>query len=383
VNNLYRKWTLILLFLILLTGCWDSKNVEQVNYISGLGIDYKDGNFYIYTSFLHFENVGKQEGGGSKEELPVWVAEGVGKTFDSATDQIYYTAEQPISWAHIGELTITTRALEKDGILDEVMDVLNRYSETRSEVMLYATDEEIPRLAQGGPILGTSPWYSRINDPYPVFRQYSLITPITLRNYLIDQKEPGKVIKIPKFGINENKWTKHNEPHPIHEFGGSAFVDKGRYKGSLSVEEIQGVRWMQKEAERVPLYLYKNENDYASIVFTDPKIDIKPEIHGEEVTVSVKVEVTGEIIENPFHKDDQTLVKEAEQQIKKQIKDTYQVALEKDIDVYQFTNHIYKNDPKAFKKLGLENKDWMKSETLKDLKVKVSIASSGKLKLKE
>ncbi|CCG43800.1 spore germination protein [Halobacillus halophilus DSM 2266] len=381
---MYRKWIWVLLSLTLLTGCWDSKSIEQTIYISSLGIDYKDGEFHIYSKILQFENVGKQEGGGGPpEELPIWGAQGVGKTFDSATDKLYKTTQQPISWAHIGDLIITTRALEKDGVLDEVMDVLNRYSETRSEVMLYATDDELPLLAQGTPILGKSPWYSRVNNPYPVFKQFSLITPITLRNYLIDQKEPGKVVKIPKLGINENKWTKDNEPHPIHEFGGSAFVYRGKYKGSLSTEEEQGVRWMQKEAKRIPLYLYKNEEDYASVVFADPKIDIEPEVQGEEVTVSVKVEVTGEIIENPFHKDDQKLVKEAEQQIEEQIKSTYQEALEKNIDVYQFTNHVYKKDPKAFKKLGLENKDWITSETLKDLKVKVSIASSGKLKLKE
>lgn len=91
------------------------------------------------------------------EELPIWGAQGVGKTFDSATDKLYKTTQQPISWAHIGDLIITTRALEKDGVLDEVMDVLNRYSETRSEVMLYATDDELPLLAQGTPILGNHP----------------------------------------------------------------------------------------------------------------------------------------------------------------------------------------------------------------------------------
>ncbi|MGI8316313.1 Ger(x)C family spore germination protein [Halobacillus mangrovi] len=375
---------LVLFSLMFLGGCWDSKTIEQVNYVSGLGIDYENGEFHIYTRFLQFENVGKQEGGGgSQEELPIWVAKGIGKTFDSATDNLYYTAQQPVSWAHIGELVITTRALEKDGILDEIMDVLNRYSETRSEVMLYATDEELSSLAQGRPILGTSPWYSRINNPYPVFRQFSLITPITLREYLIDQKEPGKMLDIPKFALNAKQWKKGNEPHPVHEFGGSAYLYRGKYKGSLSAEEEKGVRWMQKESNRIPLYLYKNEGDYASIIFTDPKIDIKPEIHGEEVSVSVKVEVTGEIIENPFHKGDQTLAKEAEQQIEEQIKNTYLTALEKNIDVYQLTYHVYKKNPKAFKKLGLEHKDWMKPETLKDLKVKASIVSSGKLKIKE
>lgn len=64
MNKLYRKWIWVLLSLTLLTGCWDSKSIEQTIYISSLGIDYKDGEFHIYSKILQFENVGKQEGGG-------------------------------------------------------------------------------------------------------------------------------------------------------------------------------------------------------------------------------------------------------------------------------------------------------------------------------
>ncbi|SDJ09513.1 Ger(x)C family spore germination protein [Salimicrobium halophilum] len=382
MTKLYRKVILVLLSLGLLTGCWDGKTIEHMLYVSGLGIGYENEELVVYARFIELENVGKQEGGGGpSEDKPIWIAKGTGKTFDIATDDLYYTSQLPISWAHLGEIVITTEALKQDGIINEVMDVLNRYSETRSEVILHATKEELPLVAQGRPILGTSTWYSKVNNPYPVFRQFSLVRPITSRQYLIDQEEPGKVLDIPMLSLDKSKWQRGEEPHPTVEFGGSAFVYKGKFKGSLPVEEERGIRWMQEESQRVPLYLFNSKKDYASIVFTSPSVDITPEIKGEEVTVSVDVKVKGSIIENPFYQDEKTLEKDAEEEIKKQIKDTYKYALEKNIDVYQFAYHVYKKHPEKFKELGIEDKDWLKPETFENLNVQVSIVSSGKLKI--
>ncbi|MFG6119796.1 Ger(x)C family spore germination protein [Thalassobacillus sp. B23F22_16] len=383
---MFRKALFLLFSLLLLSGCWDSKAVDQIVFVSGLGIDYQDGEFLVYARILPFQNVGKQEGSGAQgaQDFPLWGAVGTGSSFDSATDDLYYTTQEPISWAHIGEVVFTTRALEKKAIIDEVVDVLNRYSETRSAPWLYVTDEELPTLAQARPILGTSPWYSRVNDPFPVFGQFSTVKPKAIRDYLINRYEPGKVFIIPMIQLNTSKWTKDNQPHPIHEFGGAAFIDHGEYRGSMNAEEAKGLRWMEPESERIPLYLYKDEKDYASIVFTDPKVEVKPRVERGEVKASITVEVAGEIIENPFDEKDDTLKEMAEKKIEEQIRSTYQKGVEFQVDVYQIGYHLYQEEPQAFKKLiGMEESAWLKENTLSDVQVKVDIVSSGRIRTKK
>ncbi|MFG6115942.1 Ger(x)C family spore germination protein [Halobacillus sp. MO56] len=380
---MYKRALSIMFSLLILSGCWDSKAVDQMVYVSGLGVDYQNGEFLIYARILPFQNVGKQEGGGAQgtKDFPLWGAMGTGSSFDSATDDLYYTTQEPISWAHIGEVVFTTRALEKKAIIDEVVDVLNRYSETRSAPWLYVTDEELPTLAQGRPILGTSPWYSRVNDPFPVFGQFSTVKPKAIRDYLINRYEPGKVVIIPMIQLNTSKWSKDNQPHPIHEFGGAAFVDHGEFRGSMNADEAKGLRWIEPGSERIPLYLYKGEKDYASLVFTEPKVEIKPQVEGEGVKASLTVEVAGEIIENPFHEEDDVLKKVAAKEIEEQIISTYKKGLEFQVDVYQIGYHFYQENPQSFKKIiGMKKSNWLKDSTLNDVQVKVEIVSSGRIR---
>ncbi|MCY7482840.1 hypothetical protein M5X06_24220 [Paenibacillus alvei] len=56
-----RLWLLVsILSLVLpLAGCWDIKNVQDMNYVTALGIDYVNGKYIVYTNSLEFTNVAK------------------------------------------------------------------------------------------------------------------------------------------------------------------------------------------------------------------------------------------------------------------------------------------------------------------------------------
>lgn len=48
VRIIKLMWLIVLLHL--LTGCWDIKEIQDINYITAIGIDQEDGNFVVYTS---------------------------------------------------------------------------------------------------------------------------------------------------------------------------------------------------------------------------------------------------------------------------------------------------------------------------------------------
>ncbi|QHE51183.1 Ger(x)C family spore germination protein [Pontibacillus sp. HMF3514] len=377
-----RRFMLMILMVSVLSGCWDLKQLEHAIYVTGLGIDYKDDKMHIYIRSLPLENVGKSEGGsGKKQDAPVWIGHGVGDSFDSATDNIYFTSQQRISWSHIGHIVFTEDALKRDRVIDDVVDVLNRFAETRSAIWLYGTQSEVDELFNSKPILDLSPYYAKENNPNNVYKQFSIAKPKSLRQYLIERYEPGKMAEFPVLNTNQNQWSKREENHPIQEWGGLMIMDKARFKGAYSIKDIKGLRWIEKSTKRAPLYLYKDESVYASIVADSPKVNIKPVVKGSNVQFNIEVEVSGTIIENPQKAKVKELEQLSTEKIKKQIRNTYLKGLENQADIYDLGYRLYKKKPKEFKRLKLSQGDWLKEDTIKDIKVGVTLESGGKLKV--
>ncbi|MFP3380764.1 Ger(x)C family spore germination protein, partial [Bacillus sp. SIMBA_069] len=86
---------LMVMSLVLLSGCWDSKDIQDIQYISAVGIDYQNGQYVIYVQVTSFAGVAKQEGLEPKP-TPVWVAKGRGKTMNEAMNDMYKRSNQYI-----------------------------------------------------------------------------------------------------------------------------------------------------------------------------------------------------------------------------------------------------------------------------------------------
>lgn len=55
--------------LISQTGCWDMKTIQDTNYMTAIGFDFKDGKYIVYGQMLDFASVAKQEGGSPRNRL--------------------------------------------------------------------------------------------------------------------------------------------------------------------------------------------------------------------------------------------------------------------------------------------------------------------------
>ncbi|MFK9116608.1 hypothetical protein ACJEBK_06925 [Peribacillus frigoritolerans] len=55
-----KIWLTLHLFLFL-SGCWDEKTIQDFHYITAIGIDFKDGEYIVYTQLVDFAAVAKTE----------------------------------------------------------------------------------------------------------------------------------------------------------------------------------------------------------------------------------------------------------------------------------------------------------------------------------
>ena len=69
----------LIVVLNLLTGRWDIKEIQDINYITAIGIDQQDGNFVVYTQMMDFTSVAKIDSGKSDKPSQIWTSKTKGK----------------------------------------------------------------------------------------------------------------------------------------------------------------------------------------------------------------------------------------------------------------------------------------------------------------
>lgn len=134
-----RKFVLIAACMaVLLSGCWDAKEPQSVNFVTALGIDYVKGEYTIYAQVLAFGDISKQESSANTEETQVWIATGKGETISKALMSIYPASQQMTLWTHVKAIVFSKSLLNSN--LSECLNSLLRSSELRYTPWVYGTD---------------------------------------------------------------------------------------------------------------------------------------------------------------------------------------------------------------------------------------------------
>lgn len=151
-----RVWILVCLTSLLLSGCWDNNEVQDINYITALGVDYKDEKYIIYVQMLDFATIAKQESNKQTEKAPIWVGRGTGTTLTEALIDLYTSSQQRVSWGHVTALVLSESVL-KPKLLAQVFDLTNRSQEIRYTKWIYGTKDKMEDLFTVSPFFQLSP----------------------------------------------------------------------------------------------------------------------------------------------------------------------------------------------------------------------------------
>ncbi|MNB82438.1 Spore germination protein B3 precursor [compost metagenome] len=146
---------LLLVLPLLLTGCWDSVELNRRAIVSGVAIDRGEGETEKYV--LSFQVIVADEisGQNARGISPVALYTGKGRTMFEALANASRQTARFLSLAHVRVLVVSEK-LAREGIKD-MMDVLERESDTRLTSLVF--------VAKGQPardILSTMTVFSKI-----------------------------------------------------------------------------------------------------------------------------------------------------------------------------------------------------------------------------
>ncbi|TLS37134.1 Ger(x)C family spore germination protein [Pseudalkalibacillus caeni] len=385
-----KLFFIILLPLVFLSGCWDVDEIDRMLYIHAVGVDYKDGYYYLYGQLLNVKSSGTsssskgngQAGGG---QVPAIVGIGKGKTVDEAAFDFYKNLPRRLFWGHLSAIIFSEEALKQKDVVFSTLDVFDRYRETRYTLWISTTPDSVEKLLSSVFLTDISPLQTRISDPMHSYEQNSFIQPKRLKDFLLELNEPSFTAILPLIEVVDSYWKDGGKTtSPGLRINGVSLVSKkDGFNGTLTGTAVKGLRWLTPEAGRNDLMIFSDGSPVASIVFEKPKLKIVPEVKDGNVRFNLKVEMKGTVSELFQEKSEKTLNQLASKAIKKEIKHTYQAALDKNVDIYKITEQLYRTNPKEWKKVTLDgNINPLKSDSLNKIEVKAKINTTGKIELK-
>lgn len=347
-----RYWKLMALILALvplLAGCLDSNEPEQMVYVHGLGVDYKQGRYVVYLQMINLGKLAKSEVGGG-ETAQMEVGHASGKDIDEALFALYKSIQRKIFWGHLGFVVFTEEAL-KNKALNDAIDLFDRYREMRYRIWMYSTNGNVEQLLLSSPMLGISTALTRIAEPRSSYSQSSTLKPINMRELIMELDEPGHQAVIPTVSITKNTWQSDEKKRAAIKADGVAIITPHKLKGFITSNDVNGLRWMTEESKRNGLMLKKKGKRAAYVLLQGPSVSIQPEVKDQDVHFTIKIKVSGYVNEIDRKITEDFLCREAEKAIEKEVRQTYLKGLKVDGDVYRLSNTLYKKNVDAWKKI--------------------------------
>lgn len=371
---------LLLMVFFMLSGCWDDNQPERMLYINGIGVDYKDGQYEVYAQIIDFANIAKSEQPpGDKPQAEVGFAKGA--TMDEAFFELYHSVDQKIFWGHFSYLVVSEEIMENMK-LNPIIDSFIRYRETRYHIWVYTTKDPVQEVLLVRPVLNKAVTLSKLSDPENSFKKESFVEPLNIRKLIINMNEPSHEAFIPLITVEDN-WESIKETIKAPLISGVGVVAPDGFKGFIEEDEVRGMQWMSNDMERGEITFQTDDGNDLTMNITNLKVKVNPFVETGNVRfdIEVQLDATVSLIEGNVS------VSEIEQGIKKEvekeIKDTYEAALRKDIDIYRLSEQVYRKDLKAWKQYQKKGKVDLGEDSIRKLTITIDRLESERKSFRE
>lgn len=384
---------LIIINMVLLSGCWDRVEINDIAIVTAVGIDKTEAGD-ISLSLLVFvpkmlSSTGTAGGGGEGKSATMLLSES-GKGIIDAFSRLQGRSSRSIMFSHIRMIVIGER-LARDGVA-EVLDFFARFRQPNLRAYLLFTKEDINEVLMGDP--GIENVVSElVREQVEVGKGVK----IDLKDFFYMLTEEGinpiagELVNIPLTGKGksneESQQLKPKQTSCIVK--GAAAFRKDKLIDWLSEEEIRGVLWLRNEVKpgsgtiTIDIPAEKGGGKIG-VRLRAVKTNVEPKINGDVLTMDVSTNTQVVIFESSSRMDlsDPKSVYYVETAVEKRIKEKLQRTLNKvqkevRADVLGFGTTVYRNYPKEWREKYKDNWDEAFAELNVQISCKVWISRVG------
>ncbi|HWP96847.1 MAG TPA: Ger(x)C family spore germination protein [Syntrophomonadaceae bacterium] len=343
---------LLILFSGFISGCWDSRELNQLGISSGASfdIDPETGDALMTYQTIIPSKVKSSTSGSSGEQTGGEISPAVmlyhtrGATWIEALGN-YYTHGDRIQFYPDDKLNIFGKELAKQGLYSPIQAIV-RFPETRpNSLVLIAQDKASDILAaQDGIETIQGMGIAREIKLSAEFSNYPGVTVIEFANRLMS-KTTAPIAPILSIFEDTGMEGKKSKKAGI---SGTAVFKRDKMVGELNKQESRGLLWaINKIKKGIVLVDAPDGSGKASLSISQAKSKIQPELIDGKITITIEIEEEGNLTEyNGFQNLSDSLLKQLEERQNEKIKSDIMAAIEKSItlnaDIFGFGEAVHR-----------------------------------------
>jgi spore germination protein KC len=353
------KVLLVFFCLLLLSGCWDYKDLEDRTLVTAIGVDYDSG---FYTLFQEIIQVRKQKGGDEEQsEAQNALINGQGKDLEEAEKQRNYSTPFPMFLGAV-KVLILGQGIAQNSI-EPYINRANRLTDYRKTTLMVVSREQPEKILKVKATNEVSVGFM-IEDIINQMRQIGIGLYTTTGDIISASASGEEGYVIPYIGLEDD----------TVKYLGMAVLKDYKLVGIMDAKDSQTAVYLLAQKPKIIASIPhpKNENNLLSMVLRVKKRNFKADYVDGKVDISINLAIDAELryeykIE-PLEDEEisnleDSLSREVEEEILKVIKDTqdkYQT------DIFHFVRYFRANNPKIYKEIS-----WLDEYPLANIHVQV------------
>lgn len=323
-----KKFVLIIITLFILlisSGCYNYKEINNMAIVSSIGID-KDNKNDKYIVSAQIMNSKESE---NSEDSQITVYTKEGDTVHEALRNITLKSPRKLYGNHLSKIVLSEE-VAKEGI-DNILDTFNRVTEVRNEFIITIVKED-----KASDVLKVLTTTESIPAEYvklslKIADKTSGLTYATKLDEFISlylKKGIDPVVPVLKIDKKEKKGTTINNittTNPISKIviEDLAVTNKGKLETYLKNEEVIGYNFLRNQIQKMIIPVKcDDENNYASISILKNKTKSNATKKNNKYIINFNINSEAIITEYNCKKDltDEKVIKELEKDTEKKIK---------------------------------------------------------------
>lgn len=347
------KKTFILLLILLLTGCYDQKELNTIAIMTATEINKVDNEFIVNAQVVNPQSSDKTV----NAQAPFIIYEGKGKTIHEAYREIKRQSSRYLYPNHMEILIINEKIAKED--VKQIMDFFLRIPDVRTEfyVLIGKNDNILNITTPIDDVSATS-----IVDTMETNNKYLGVTNFVSFNEFANM-DLNKNLEVILPSIEAIDYTKESESisntentkiKSLYKLGNLAIFKNNQLKGYLTEDESIAYNIIKNKAKSILITYECEKNKYMTVEATE----IKSQISTKNKKINIKVEMNGNINENmcSIKLNQEDNIKKIEKELTKYLENKIQTSINNirttyNTDVFGFLDQIYKTDYYTYKKI--------------------------------
>lgn len=376
MKKVYRSiaYSFLLLVLPLISGCWDSKEVEDLAITTLIAWDRITENdvdqWQVSARILDMSGKKDGEQSGQKGSASEILIKGTGLTVQEAFNDFTKRLPAMIFYQHNSALLIGERAARED--LSIIAENFTRFPGSRPRTSLLVTEGEAYQALQAKPELASTLSKEIKKLTEKTAQQIGISYGVTLIEFTKWIMRPDRDTVLSKIILNEKKEGEETVPESII-LEGLGVTRKNKLVGWLNQEETLGYLLIAHKTSNslIPISAMKDKTIF-SYYLTGFNSSIKSKLVEGKPTFTIKIKAEGAIHENNGLSLDPEDLPALEEAVGKRLQEialkTIAKAKEYDSDFLGLNVKLHRYHPSAWQEIA---SDWRERFQEADIEVEV------------